>query len=329
MAIVKFVSDMPCQIFIDKEYFGEVNKDSILKLTLESGGYLVEVKDKDAHILKKYNLEIKATDNQVLQDVSDGDNSLDAVIDQLKNNPSLEFYCNRASFCYNGLYGYVNKRFEVVVPAIYTVANKFREDKAFVVREFPEGKKTTLIDEDGNMFFNKWFDYIGESDETVLFGIENRVIVYSKIKFNKTAEYYNGGYDFKHPYVPVYKKEGVDEFYGFINYKGEEAVPLLFDVVGNFNEKGLAEVYFWGLKSRIDKNDFTLKDDIGIKYEVKSFNDLVYMSNNAIFNEGLDRIEIYNNNRYDVVRNLYDYVTISENNYMLSYCNDEKISEDE
>lgn len=298
MAIVKFVSDKTCQIFVDKEYSGEVNKDSILKLTLEPGGYLIEVKDEDAHLLKKYNLEIKATDNQVLQDVSDEESSLDAVIDQLKNDPSLEFYCNRASFCYKGLYGYVNKRFEVVVPAIYTIANKFKDDKAFVVREFPEGKKTTLIDEDGNMFFNRWFDYIGESDETILFGIENRVIVYSKIKFNKTAEYYNGGYDFKHPYVPVYKKEGVDEFYGFINYKGEEAVPLLFDVVGNFNEKGLAEVYFWGLKSKIDKNDFTLKDDIGNKYEVKSFNDLVYMSNNAIFNEGLDRIEIYNNNRY-------------------------------
>lgn len=37
-----------------------------------------------------------------------------------------------------------------------------------------------------------------------------------------------------------------------------------------------------------------------------------------------DEYIIYNNNRYDVVRNLYDYVTISENNYMLSYCNDEK-----
>ena len=170
MAIVKFVSDKTCQIFVDKEYSGEVNKDSILKLTLEPGGYLIEVKDEDAHLLKKYNLEIKATDNQVLQDVSDEESSLDAVIDQLKNDPSLEFYCNRASFCYKGLYGYVNKRFEVVVPAIYTIANKFKDDKAFVVREFPEGKKTTLIDEEGNMFFNRWFDYIGESDETLLFG---------------------------------------------------------------------------------------------------------------------------------------------------------------
>ena len=100
MAIVKFVSDKTCQIFIDKEFSGEVNKDSILKLLLESGGYLVEVKDKDANIRKKYNLEIKATDTQVLQDVSDGDSSLDAVIDQLKNDPSLD---NVQHFC-NGHY---------------------------------------------------------------------------------------------------------------------------------------------------------------------------------------------------------------------------------
>ena len=84
MAIVKFVSDKTCQIFVDKEYSGEVNKDSILKLTLEPGGYLIEVKDEVGHLHKKYNLEIKATDNQVLQDVSYGEQSLDDVINQLK-----------------------------------------------------------------------------------------------------------------------------------------------------------------------------------------------------------------------------------------------------
>lgn len=298
MAIVKFISDQDCHIFIDKENVGKVTVDSLLKVALEIGGYLIEVKDDEGRILKKYNLEIKSTDNQILQDISGASPSTDEVLNLLKNDPTLVFHCGRAKFCLDGKYGYVNKKFEVVIPAIYSIANDFVNNKAFVVRDFPDGRRTTMIDEDGNMFFNRWFDYIGESDETILFGIENRVIVYSKIKFNKTAEYFNGGYDFKHPYVPVYKKEGVDEFYGFINYKGEEVVPLLFDVVGNFNEKGLAEVYFWGLKSRIDKNDFTLKDDIGDKYEVRSFNDLVYMSNNAIFNEGLDRIEIYNNNRY-------------------------------
>lgn len=278
MAIVKFISDKECQIFIDKEYVGEVTNDYILKQTLEPGGYLIEVKDEDANLLKKYNLEIKATDNQVLQDVSDGDSSLDGVIDQLKNDPSLEFHCNRASFCYNGLYGYVNKRFEVVIPAIYTVANNFKDDKAFVVREFPEGKKTTLIDEEGNMFFNRWFDYIGESEETILLGIENRIIVYSKIKYDKTAEYFNGGYDFRHQYVPVYKKEGIDELYGFIDFDGKEVAPLLFDKVWNFDDNGNAKVFFWGFYDTLDNKNFRLHDHLLYKEdkEIKTFKDLLY-----------------------------------------------------
>lgn len=251
MAIVKFVSDKVCNIFIDKEYVGEVNKDSILKLVLEPGGYLVEVRDEEAIVLKKYKLEIKATDNQILLDISEGTSSLDETIIQLRNDPSIEFYCNRASFRYNGLYGYVNKRFEVVIPAIYAVANKFKDNKAFVVREFNEGKKVTLIDEDGNMFFNRWFDYIGESDSTILLGVDNKVIVYSKMKYEKIAEYYNAGYDYVYPLVPVYKDKGEDEYYGFIDYNGEEFIPLLFERVGNFNNEGRADVYFWGRKASL------------------------------------------------------------------------------
>ncbi|MBR4481094.1 MAG: WG repeat-containing protein [Prevotella sp.] len=261
MAIVKFVSDKTCQIFIDKEFAGKVNKDSILKLTLEPGGYLIEIKDKDEHIHKKYNLEIKTTDNQVLQDVSYGELSLDDAINQLKNDPSLEFHCNRASFCYNGLYGYVNKRFEVVIPAIYTVANKFKDDKAFVVREFPEGKKTTLIDEDGNMFFNKWFDYIGESDDTILLGIEDRIIVYSKKEFLKKAEFFNAGYNYKDTLIPVYKNNHSVNLYGYINFDGNEVIPLVFNNAGNFNEQGLSEVIFLGKQITIDKRGFIYGTD--------------------------------------------------------------------
>lgn len=70
MAIVKFISDLDCHIFIDKENVGKVTVDSLLKVVLEIGGYLIEVKDDEGRILKKYNLEIKPTDNKVLQDVS-------------------------------------------------------------------------------------------------------------------------------------------------------------------------------------------------------------------------------------------------------------------
>lgn len=286
MAIVKFVSDKTCQIFIDKEFSGEVDKDSILKLLLESGGYLVEVKDKDANIRKKYNLEIKATDTQVLQDVSDGDSSLDAVIDQLRNDPSLEFHCDRASFCHNGLYGYVNKRFEVVIPAIYTVANKFEDDKAFVVREFPDGKKTTLIDEDGNMFFNRWFDYIGESEETILLGIENRIIVYSKLKYDKIVEYYYAGYDHKASLVPVYKKVGNYDFYGYIDYDGNEVIPFIFNNAGNFDENGEADVNFLGRDVKINRIGYYRQGENGYYYRTSWDSDLQGLD--GIINENIN-----------------------------------------
>ena len=246
MAIVKFISDQDCHIFIDKENVGKVTVDSLLKVALEVGGYLIEVKDDGGRILKKYNLEIKSTDNQILQDVSGASPSTDEVLNLLKNDPTLVFHCGRAKFCLEGKYGYVNKKFEVVIPAIYSIANDFVNNKAFVVRDFPEGRKTTMIDEEGNMFFNRWFDYIGESDEIILLGIDNRIIVYSKTKNEKITEYFNAGYNFVYPLVPVFRKIERDYYYGFIDFSGNEIIPLLFDYVWNFDKDGKTNVAYWG-----------------------------------------------------------------------------------
>jgi len=308
MAIVKFISNQDCHIFIDKENVGKVTADSLLKAVLEVGGYLIEVKDDGGRILKKYNLEIKSTDNQILQDVSGASPSTDEVLNLLKNDPTLVFHCGRAKFCLDGKYGYVNKKFEVVIPAIYSIANDFVNNKAFVVRDFPDGRRTTMIDEDGNMFFNRWFDYIGESDETILLGIDKRIIVYSKKKFDKIAEYYNAGYNFKYPLVPVYINDGLDEFYGFIDFEGKEVVPLLYDRVENFDSNGYADVSFWGIKTKINKDDFSLEDDFGYKHEIKNFEDLVDTYNHGSFNFCLDRIEIFKNDtrKYITIHPLFN-----------------------
>ena len=71
MAIVKFVSDKDCQVFIDMEFAGKVAPDSMLKVTLETGGYLIQIKDDDGHLIKEYDLEIKVSDNQVLQKINE------------------------------------------------------------------------------------------------------------------------------------------------------------------------------------------------------------------------------------------------------------------
>ena len=49
MAIVKFISNQDCHIFIDKENVGKVTTDSLLKVALEIGGYLIEVKDDEGN----------------------------------------------------------------------------------------------------------------------------------------------------------------------------------------------------------------------------------------------------------------------------------------
>lgn len=67
MALVKFVSDKDCQVFIDMELAGKVASESMLKITLETGGYLIQVKDEDGNLIKEYDLEIKTSDNQLLQ----------------------------------------------------------------------------------------------------------------------------------------------------------------------------------------------------------------------------------------------------------------------
>ena len=252
MAIVKFVSDKDCQVFIDMELAGKVASESMLKVTLETGGYLIQIKDEDGNLIKEYDLEIKPSDNQLLQIIDGTNDKLDDVIEILKNDSSLVFHCNRASFCHNGLYGFVDKKLNVVIPPIYYSVNEFVDEKAFVVRDFPEGRKTTMIDSDGNIFFNRWFDYIGESDNTILLGIENRIIVYSKTKYDQIAEYHNANYDYKYPFIPVYKIDGLDKLYGFIDFDGKEVVPLIYDFVWNFKSNGFAEVKRFGQNSYVD-----------------------------------------------------------------------------
>lgn len=55
MAIVKFISENSCQIFVDMELVGEVQAGRMLKVSLETGSYLVEVKDAEGNYLKNMN----------------------------------------------------------------------------------------------------------------------------------------------------------------------------------------------------------------------------------------------------------------------------------
>lgn len=265
MAVVKFLSSIDYHVFIDMELAGKVTPDSMLKVTLECGSYLIQIKDKDGNLIKDYELEIKSSDNQLLQKIDSINNNLYDAIENLRNEPSLIFHCNRASFCHNGLYGFVDKKFNVVIPPIYYSVNEFADDKAFVVRDFPEGRKVTMIDEDGNMFFNRWFDYIGESESAILWGIDNRIIVYSKTKCDKIAEYFDAGYNYNDSYVPVYTIDGKDKLYGYIDFSGKVVVPFIFSKIENFrivNNISQAPVELFDVKTWLVKKWFDKQDTI-------------------------------------------------------------------
>ena len=305
MAIVKFVSDKDCQVFIDMELVGKVASESMLKVKLEPGGYLIQIKDEEGKLIKEYDLEIKSSDNQLLQKIDGTNNKLDDIIENLKNDSSLVFHCDRASFCQNGLFGFVDKKLNVVISPIYYSVNEFVDNKAFVVRDFPEGRKTTMIDSDGNMFFNRWYDYIGESDDTILLGVENRIIVYSKKECDKVAEYFNANYDKRASLVPVYKKVGACNYYGYINFDGKEAIPFIFNNVRNFDERGEADVVFLGREVKINSTGYYQEKENGHYYKTSWNGDL----------QGLDGIFEFMPNpcSYDTEETSWHFVPIWDN----------------
>ncbi len=132
MAIVKFISEKDCQLFIDMDFVGIIQADSMLKTTLVSGSYLVEVKDLNDELIEKYELKIGVDDNQLLQNLSQYTNSIKYSIDKLKNEPTLRFYNQRTKLEHDGKYGYVNSRYELVIDPMYSYAEDFICEKTLV-----------------------------------------------------------------------------------------------------------------------------------------------------------------------------------------------------
>ena len=253
MAIVKFVSDKDCQVFIDMELVGKVAPDSMLKITLETGGYLVQIKDDDGHLIKEYDLEIKVSDNQVLQKINESNCQIEDVIGELRNDSSLRFYHQRAIFCYNGNYGYINSQYKIAIEPIYSYAENFTNGLALVKKIFPDGEKATVIDVDGNISLDRWYDYVGSSEKTILMKSGKNFYVLSKADYSIINHYFDAKYDGKADYIPVYKEIGIDDMYGFINKSGSEVVPFIYDYVWNFDKRGLAKVKRFGRPYVIDK----------------------------------------------------------------------------
>lgn len=252
MAIVKFISEIDCNVYIDMELVGELHVGKMLKVTLEVGSYLVEATDSSNRTIKRYELKVSPLEAQILQNITD--ENIDDVINKLRNNSSLRFYNQRAVFCHNGCYGYINSQYNIVIQPIYSFASDFSAGKAFVRRIFPDGEKGTVIDIDGNILLSQWLDYIGSNEHNILVRNGNMFYVISRKDYSIHNEYCNAGYDGKAELIPVSHEFGVDVFYGFIDKNGEEIIPFIYDYAWNYDDNGFAKVKRFGSTHVVDKD---------------------------------------------------------------------------
>lgn len=254
MATVKFITDKNCQLFIDMELVGDVFVDKMLKISLEAGSYLVEGKDTNGRSIGKYKLTVNPSDTQVLENLSEKFNEIDAAICNLRNDSSLRFYHQRAIFCYNGNYGYINSQYKIAIEPIYSYAENFTNGFALVKKIFPNGEKATVIDIDGNISLDRWYDYIGGNEKTILLKSKKTFYVFSKTDYSIVNQYLDAKYDGKGELIPVHQHLGVDDMYGYIDRTGTEVIPFIYDYAGNFRLNNLATVKRFGMYDEVDLN---------------------------------------------------------------------------
>ena len=185
MAIVKFISEIDCKVYIDMEVVGILQAGKMLKVTLEVGSYLVEAIDSNGRSIRKYELKITPVESQILQNITE--KNLDDLIERMKNDSTLRFYHQRAVFCHKGLYGFIDTQYNIVIQAIYSYADDFSANKTFVKRKFPDGEKGTIIDIDGNILLPQWYDYVGSNENNVLLNVELKLTRKQIIKLSGYA----------------------------------------------------------------------------------------------------------------------------------------------
>lgn len=253
MALVKFITNQSCRLYIDMEDIGMVPLEGMTKVTLEPGSYLIEAKDAKGNLFSRYELKINTEDTQILQNLTGVDDGIDKVIEKLQDNYELRFYNQRAVFAYKGRFGYIDSRYNVVIPPIYSYAEEFIRKCSFVKRMFGNEEKATIIDTDGNLCFGQWFDYIGDNDNQILFRRDKTYYVVKRDSYAIIKEYKGIGFDSKTKLIPVRQEIGIDCYCGYIDKTGTEIIPFIYDNVEAFEDNGFAKVKRFGNIYAIDR----------------------------------------------------------------------------
>ena len=246
--LLKIISDISCDVFVNNEKITSLSRIEMKEIPLPQGDYLVQlISDKNP----KY---------RVLKRVSLSKDTLLNVkfAKEMKSHPEWIDYSDLTTGdndfnTHNYEYGIVNKVLNVMlVPAIYSIVNLGEYD-------------WYQTQEDILRFYNS-------SQYSIYEHFQSRFLETRKID----------GYFLKG--LMCVSKDGK---YGFVNYYGEEVIPLIYDSASDF----------WGDLARVKRgNKWGFIDTLG-----NVVVDFIY-DNAANFNNGLARV---------VKDNLYGFIDAS------------------
>ena len=254
MAIIKFLSKIDCNLYIDTEFISAINADTIKKVELEAGNYLIETFDTEKSKTSSQILNVKEPLGQILVCLCSEPTMLADTLLKIKNDASVRFYNHRLKFKHNEKYGYIDNRYNVVILPEYSNAEDFIRDKALVKKEFSGCEKVTIIDTMGAICYDCWFDFIGEDETSILLLHDNILTTIDKSDYSILAEYKTLQHDITtDEFIPASKICGIDEMFGYISRSGKEMIPFIYDSASEFDNFGYAKVMRFGIERAVDR----------------------------------------------------------------------------
>ena len=272
MALLKLICNTGAKLFVDQEFVSELQENKLCITELSAGMYLVDVVSLiDDQIKVSFELSFGNDNQQILKRIDlaeeDKEYKQNELKSELMRNPNLSFYRNLARFEYNGLWGYVDNNYEIVVEPIYSSAENFFNEFALVSKSFSEEIKYALIDTKGENRMGVWFDEVFLRNEDRLFVRRNDELLSYDVKKDLLFSYVLNGEIKDDDLIPVTWENNFCKKGGYINRQGEVVLPFIYDQVSNFNEDGFAEVERFGYKRFITKKgDICIYNTI---YEIK------------------------------------------------------------
>ncbi len=258
MALLKLICNTGAKLFVDQEFVSELQENKLCITELSAGMYLVDVVSLiDEKIQVSFELNFENDNQQILKRIDLAEQEIKCKQHELRSelmrNPNLSFYRNLARFEYNGLWGYVDSNYEIVVEPIYSSAEDFVNDFALVEKSFSEGIKYALIDTKGKNRMGVWFDELIFRNEKRLFVRRNNNLISYDVSQGTLFTYNLVGEIKDDDLIPVLWENNYSKKGGYINLRGEVVLPFIYDSVTNFSKDGFAEVERFGYKRYITK----------------------------------------------------------------------------